>query len=1011
MPDPITHFKIGDHPADAIPSRDGCWLFVSVGRDSGSSGIALLRRTNGKLEQVRFVPIPGAPFGMVLTHDEKMLIVAAGTQVAFLDVSRLISGQADAVVGYIGHLTLGGAVIVNVTSDDQYLFISQETAATISVVDLRKARASGFNTEAIIGGIPTGRAPVSLVFSPTERYLYATSQEAPPKSGWPITCHPGANPAAHPDHTPGAILVIDVERAKSNPESSVIASVQAGCNPVRLVLSPDGNTAYVSARTDNQLLVFDTRRIVTKSANALIGRVPVGAAPVGVAVIDDGKKVVVTNSNRFAGRSDDKQDLTVIDAAKVANGASAVLGTIPAGAFPRQLQVTTDGRTLLLTNYASGTLQIIDLERLSLDPIKRTSASPPAIAEQPSGYPITEYLGMTLFPEVQVSPDARHVAFITAKNNFATDRNETTIWIIDVDAQGRKTGIARLTDKPGDFSDLKWSSDGRYLAYKSALPNSKPQLVVLDIKSNKLFLLTTDRKFRNGITAFDWSPDGRRIYFSVNDVPPPKENNTVSFPQPEEPDDHSTFYRLATADFGKKGAHSFVSIEDTVVEFALSPDEKTIAIKPFRGVFLLDITGKQPYHRLTPPFPCFDPGMKWTSKGIVVQVCAGIKDGKMVRTQRRIYWVDPANGHMEQVAPDFTGELWAQGGTPEGGVLAIGNVSTKWGLYYIDALTRKAQEVESGLGAVRRVSVATSGNLIAFSTVNNPELYIASGINRMSSATKMTDFNAKLSQMPKSEVETVGWNNYEGDVIEGVLYYPPGKKGAKNLPFILYIHGGPWTARTESFYVPLGVRSVDEAALLASRGYLVLMPNYRGSTGRGDAFLQALNGYPCSRPSTDVLTGVDYVVAKGWADPERLGVMGSSYGGQITNCVIGLTNRFKAAASTSGFWNLISAFEITNGKPPWEDMKMYWEESAISRAANIKTPTIITIGAADERVNPAQAREQQRALNWLRVPNELLMFPGEGHNFSKPSNQRIRLEAEIAWLDHYILGKPLPKPK
>jgi dipeptidyl aminopeptidase/acylaminoacyl peptidase len=651
------------------------------------------------------------------------------------------------------------------------------------------------------------------------------------------------------------------------------------------------------------------------------------------------------------------------------------------------------------------------LTTLTLLIVLSALASIPALGQEVSPYTVTDFLGMTFFPEIEVSPDARHVAFITAKDNFATDRKEATVWKIDLDAQGRKIGMERVAGEPGQYSSPKWSSDGRYLAFQSLRSNSRADLIVFDIEINRSFRLTTEKKFINGISAFDWSADGRRIYFVVNDVPPPQEAKAVSFPEPTEPDDHSTFYRLAAADFGRKDPQLVAAINDTAAEFALSPDEKTIAFRPGRALFLLDTTGKQAVRRLTPPFPCLDPGMKWIPKGLVIQGCGGMKDGRMVRTQRRIYWVDPANGHMEQLAPDFTGELWAQGGTPEGGVLAIGNISTKWGIYYIDPLTRKAQEVESSLGAVRRLSVATNGNLAAFSTVNNPELYIASGINRMSSATKMTDFNAKLSQMPKPEVETVRWNNNEGDVIEGVLYYPPEKKGAKNLPFILYIHGGPWTARTESFYVPLGVKAVDEAALLASRGYLVLMPNYRGSTGRGDAFLQALNGYPCSRPSTDVLTGVDYVVAKGWADPERLGVMGSSYGGQITNCVIGLTNRFKAAASTSGFWNLISAFEITNGKPPWKDMKMYWEESAISRAANIKTPTIITIGAADERVNPEQAKEQKRALDWLEVPNELLMFPGEGHNFSKPSNQRIRLEAELAWLDHYILGKPLPKPK
>jgi DNA-binding beta-propeller fold protein YncE len=160
------------------------------------------------------------------------------------------------------------------------------------------------------------------------------------------------------------VLVIDVAKATSKPGSSVIGAVRAGCNPVRLALSPDGATAYVSARTDNMLLAFDTNRMLTDTAHALIARVAVGTAPVGVAVVDSGAKVVVTNSNRFEGSSSANQDVTVVDAGKITAGAAAVLGSIPAGAFPRQLHLTADGHTLLLTNFTSGTLEIIDLRRI-----------------------------------------------------------------------------------------------------------------------------------------------------------------------------------------------------------------------------------------------------------------------------------------------------------------------------------------------------------------------------------------------------------------------------------------------------------------------------------------------------------------------------------------------------------------------------------------------------------------------------------------------------------------------
>jgi DNA-binding beta-propeller fold protein YncE len=169
------------------------------------------------------------------------------------------------------------------------------------------------------------------------------------------------------NHSQGAIMVFDVAQALRDPMHAALSRVAAGCNPVRLVLSPDGKTAYVSARDDNELLAFDTGRLVTDTAHALIGHADVGTAPVGVAVVDSGRRVIVTNSNRFGGSAEDQQPLTVIDAAKLRSGSSAVMGTIPAGAFPRELRVTADGRTLFVTNFASRTLEMVDLLRAPIN--------------------------------------------------------------------------------------------------------------------------------------------------------------------------------------------------------------------------------------------------------------------------------------------------------------------------------------------------------------------------------------------------------------------------------------------------------------------------------------------------------------------------------------------------------------------------------------------------------------------------------------------------------------------
>jgi DNA-binding beta-propeller fold protein YncE len=162
----------------------------------------------------------------------------------------------------------------------------------------------------------------------------------------------------------GAIHIVDAEKAKTDPANAIVGNVPAGCSAVRLVLSPSGDRAYVTARNSNMLLAFDVAKLRADPTHALIGRVPVGSSPVGIAVVNGGRQVIVTNSNRFAGSADDHQNLTVIDASRIASGAGAIIGSIPAGAFPREMRVTSDGRTLILTNFGSRTIEMIDLARI-----------------------------------------------------------------------------------------------------------------------------------------------------------------------------------------------------------------------------------------------------------------------------------------------------------------------------------------------------------------------------------------------------------------------------------------------------------------------------------------------------------------------------------------------------------------------------------------------------------------------------------------------------------------------
>jgi DNA-binding beta-propeller fold protein YncE len=348
-----------------IPSRDGRWLFVSISNSAGTSGsVAALKRNAGHIELARVVSLPMEPTGMVLTHDGKLLVVAAHDRLVFLDVQRMTSGAGRPVLGSIQQpgVTVD-CFYVNVTADDKLLFVSEEHAGAITVIDLERARKTGFRNDAILGIIPVGERTVALTFSPDDKWLYTTSEEAPPEWGWPAECAPEAGGSPEPVRPQGAVVVVDVDKASKSPAEAVVARVPAACAPVRAVISPEGDRLFVAARKSNAIIVFDTAKLLSDGSHAQVGLVPVGQSPAPLAVIDGGTKLLVGNSSRYAVPHV-PGTLTVLDTAKLQQGTGAVLGTIPTGVYPREMSVSPDGNTVFLTNTDSGSLQVINVKSL-----------------------------------------------------------------------------------------------------------------------------------------------------------------------------------------------------------------------------------------------------------------------------------------------------------------------------------------------------------------------------------------------------------------------------------------------------------------------------------------------------------------------------------------------------------------------------------------------------------------------------------------------------------------------
>ncbi len=365
MSEPIAYVTLPGHPFGVVSSADGCWLFVSLNSSSPRSknGIGVLRRSRGGIKLERMIPVEAEPTGMTLTHDGKLLIVADGDYVVFMDVHRMSIGKGDPILGYFKDADNAGRIYVNATADDGFLFVSDEYARTVTVINLRRARSEGFKETAIIGKIPVGDKPIALTFSPDERWLYTTSERVPDSLNWPTLCKPERDPTAKQRFPQGAIYVVDVAKAKTDPAHAVAATVAAGCSPVRLAITPTGERAFVTARNSNAVLAFDATKLVSDPTHARIGEVPVGSSPVGIVVIDRGLKVIATNSNRFAREQKTRQELSVIDTLRMNEGKGAV-SSIPAGLFPRELSLSPDQLTLFVANYFSDELEVVDLRRL-----------------------------------------------------------------------------------------------------------------------------------------------------------------------------------------------------------------------------------------------------------------------------------------------------------------------------------------------------------------------------------------------------------------------------------------------------------------------------------------------------------------------------------------------------------------------------------------------------------------------------------------------------------------------
>jgi len=629
---------------------------------------------------------------------------------------------------------------------------------------------------------------------------------------------------------------------------------------------------------------------------------------------------------------------------------------------------------------------------------------------------LDEFFNAVDISSVRISPDGRAVAIETTHADWDANRFRTDLWLYRDEGRG---SLVQLTQSGHDHGP-QWSPDGRWIAFLSdrgsTAGSEKPdQVWVIAVDGGEAFAVTHGEE---KVHAFAWSADSRQIYFATR-TPWSKQQqeayqknwkDVIQFRESERGDVVSRSEIATTAP-----AHQICATPWRVKQLATSPDGRTLAFLTDSvsqrqedmhayGIYLVDAAGGQP--RALVARPAVIDTIDWTPDGrhIFFSFLNGSVEGNYEDAQPRVYRADAVSpgGRLTRWAK-FPGAVTGFSVTQDGGLLVLGRVGTEVQVYREEPHAFVMQPGQPG--TYEHISAAARAGRVAFvhSTLTEPaEVYLGESIM---DATRITSFNQLFTARALPEGRPYHWTADDGTPVEGMLIYPPGKMGAKNLRMLTLIHGGPEDAdgnHLEADWYQWG-------SLAATRGWLVFEPNYRGSIGYGDRFALGIIPKIVSRPGKDILEGVDALVKDGIADPANLTIGGYSYGGYLTNWLITQTTRFRAAVTGAGavehvvnWGNDDTTYDDAYflGGLPWDTMPNYNSEAAIWRIGRVRTPTHIVAGADDIRVYVGEQYLLERALHTLGVPVKLLIFPGEGHELDKnPWHGKIKVREELNWIE------------
>lgn len=637
---------------------------------------------------------------------------------------------------------------------------------------------------------------------------------------------------------------------------------------------------------------------------------------------------------------------------------------------------------------------------------------------------LDELLMLKTVGGTQISPDGKWVAYMVSHGDFKQDAFVTQIWLANTDT-GKSVQLTR-----GDRSSTapRWSPDGQWLAFLSNRFEDKNQIFLIDPSGGESRQLT---KSETAINNFVWSEDGKTIaYTSTEPIAKPLKDRKEyygDFDVVRAGYSHVHIWTLDVAEAMKSaivGKQRTKKTDFSVNSFSWSPDGSTIVfsatINPdlIQGttgdIYLLKLSDDSVKKIVDQPGPDTNPLFSPDGKQIVFSSVMGQKLYFASNSRLAIVGID--GGKPKSITDDFDenpGLLeWNANGIYFGGLQ-----KTASHLFRLDPVSTKIIRVSQPNDLMAgSFSVARSADRIAF-TVSSPtsigEVFVSDA--RSFTPRKLTNFDEQTKSFTLGTREVISWQSQDGTTIEGVLIKPANFDPAKRYPLLCIIHGGPTGIDRPVLLTPDARYYPSD--IWAARGALILKVNYRGSAGYGEKFRKLNLGNLGVGDAWDVLSGVDFLIAKGWVDKNKVACMGWSQGGYISAFLTTSSDRFVAISVGAGISNWATYYYNTDitpftihylGNDPAEDPAIYAKTSPMNYIKTARTPTLIQHGEFDRRVPIANAYELRQGLENRGVKVEMVVYKGFGHGINKPKSMRAVMQHNLSWFNHYIWGDPMP---